>query len=47
MHHTPHDAISFHLAKLLSQHLFRHSRYRTTQLGESPHVATKEMKQNH
>jgi hypothetical protein len=47
MHETPHDAISFHLAKLLNEHLFRHGRARTAQLGKPSHVATKQVKEDH
>ena len=47
MHETSHDAISFHLAKLLNEHLFRHGRDRTAQLGKPPDVATEQVKEDH
>jgi hypothetical protein len=46
MHEAPHDAVSLHLAKLLNQHLFRHGRYRTPQLGGPPDPSAEQMEQN-
>jgi len=47
MHKSVHDTISFHLAKLLNEHLFGHRRDRTAQSGKPSDVAAKQMKENH
>jgi hypothetical protein len=47
MNDAPDDAISFHLAQLLNQHLFGHSGDRAAQLGKAPDVSAEEMEQDH
>jgi hypothetical protein len=47
MNEAPDDAIAFHLTQLLNQHLFRHGRYGTSQLGESSDLAAEQVKQDH
>jgi len=41
------DAVGFHLAKLLDEHLLGNGGNRSTELREAQHVATEEMKQDH
>ena len=40
------NAIGFHLAKLLDEHLLRNRRDRTFQIREAQHVSTEEVKQD-